>query len=100
MTTKHTPAPWKIGRPFANTGNISVTAWREDGKENQQIALATCGEWGYELAPDRQEAKANAYLISAAPELLACLSRAIRYLSEPIFPRVAQRGCSLALLGS
>lgn len=66
MTTKHTPAPWRVARRPAS-----------DGAEVRAIAsVAWCGtaaSFGTKETQviDADEAYANACLVAAAPDLLA-----------------------------
>ncbi|MBA4067183.1 MAG: hypothetical protein C0501_26455 [Isosphaera sp.] len=46
--------PWRVGRQDPNTGNVPVSAGHE------QVAFATCSDWGYEPSPGRAVAKQNA----------------------------------------
>ena len=65
--TKHTPAPWVYSR---NSNPICILGdWRGDGSYSDVA----------EIAPqERQEALANARLISAAPDLLAACHALMR----------------------
>ena len=64
MNTKHTPGPWKVGRYTPNATEISI--------------LTTGGApvtpaWGPKFYVNSEQAKANARLIAAAPDLLEAL---------------------------
>ncbi len=67
MTAKHTPGPWII------TKNQITTTDRRIG-----IASISNGWIGFEDCP--QEVTANADLIAAAPDLLAALQKAEKYV--------------------
>jgi hypothetical protein len=64
---RHTPGPWFVD-PECN-GNISA-------EHNHQLAIVTARYVGER--PDYAEAKANARLIAAAPELLDALRDAVK----------------------
>lgn len=61
MTTKHTPGPWHVG-----VGQAGVIVYNAKG---WAIANAVV----YHGEHDREECKANARLIAAAPDMLAAL---------------------------
>ena len=61
MTHKHTPAPWK----FFTEGNGNILC---DGNSNIIGVVRPINNFG-----DYSESKANAHLISAAPDLLEAL---------------------------
>lgn len=66
--SKHTKGPWKIGTPGPNG---CYTIGTERGLMTAMIAHSIC-------EPDQvEEAKANAALIAAAPELLEALQRTL-----------------------
>jgi len=63
----HTPGPWTIreeGRTFSDKPN---GVFRIDAPSGLPVASAKSPKW------DRREAKRNALLVSAAPELLEAL---------------------------
>lgn len=62
METKHTPGPWGVAYTDSN-GQLVV--------KNKHIEIATC--WHHSVASIEAEMQANARLIAAAPDLLACL---------------------------
>jgi hypothetical protein len=68
--TKHTPGPWQITTDFINVFN-------EDA-----IQIASLDSQG---SPDIgvEESLANAYLISAAPEMLAVLKKVLPEIDDP-----------------
>jgi glycine cleavage system regulatory protein len=68
--SKHTPGPWQITTDFINVFN-------EDA-----IQIASLDSQG---SPDIgvEESLANAYLISAAPEMLAVLKKVLPELDDP-----------------
>jgi len=70
METKHTPGPWKIG---LNPGPMVYTP---DG--TSQIADARG------VAVTKDESKANARLIAAAPELLEACRNLSQYVAKGI----------------
>ena len=71
MTNTHTPAPWL----FNDNDGISVT-----DKDLNTIANLYLEENDYREQYDLPNAEANARLISAAPELLAALEKAERWI--------------------
>lgn len=77
MTT-HTPGPWKAQKVV---GSFQVPFHVVAGKK----LVATCS--GNQLAPDESsiaEARANAALIAAAPDLLVALERLLPLWEEAI----------------
>jgi hypothetical protein len=68
--SKHTPGPWQITTDFINVFN-------EDA-----IQIASLDSQG---SPDIgvEESLANAYLISAAPEMLAVLKKVLPEIDDP-----------------
>ena len=74
--TQHTPGPWRIGEYRTGISD----SWREGESlyersiySADQIKIAVCDQWIGDK--ESAEAKANAALIAAAPELLAALER-------------------------
>lgn len=67
--TKHTPGPWT-----ATKCAMSRDEWRISNPEAWPIFTVLCG---------RPEARANAHLIAAAPDLLAALIKLERVESSP-----------------
>ena len=72
---KHTPGPWEVGSP----------------NYQDQRAIGVVGPtWNvadvYYDGADKGEAKANARLIAAAPELLRCLEWAMIWLPKMPLP--------------
>lgn len=76
MQTKHTPGPWEVELDVVRDGDINVFA-----PDLHPIAMIDCREHpDDDDDPPREVALANAYLISAAPELLTVLKAAIEHL--------------------
>ncbi len=78
MNTQHTPGKWEaaiIDVPVADTGDYDtvISVGTADGKH-----LADCSSW----AVSEDEAKANARLIAAAPDLLAACINALERFKE------------------
>jgi hypothetical protein len=74
MTTKHTPAPWRVSRADRDGAEVSAIA-----------SVAWCGRASHvglteTQVIDEDEARANAQLISAAPNLLVALEKCIAIL--------------------
>ncbi|MGE9959152.1 hypothetical protein [Cloacibacillus porcorum] len=71
METKHTPGPWKIHKAgHEENAPIEIIRPNEDGKSYRLIAKM----YGFAL----EEGKANARLITAAPEMYEALKWACR----------------------
>jgi hypothetical protein len=73
----HTPGPWAV-QPVKGSFQVPFHIVSEDGKP-----VAYCE--GQQLRPDRTsvgEARANARLIAAAPEMLAALRTAVRVMQD------------------
>ena len=70
MTTQRTPGPWKAGQTSSGAF-IEITYTTEQGIVEP---IATCHEISLPRSSDqRTQAKANARLIAAAPDLLEAL---------------------------
>lgn len=71
--TAHTPGPWWVGPGF------SIESVKVENRQRIGRTVATV------LVPERMpdEARANARLIAAAPELLAALSECLAQLTGP-----------------
>ena len=86
MTTQHTPAPWSVEIDHRSNTPELIRAY-VDG-EMYDLASVLCDETG--------NATANARLIAAAPELLACLGELSDYVfdeytaSHPLCERAAE----------
>ena len=92
---KHTPGPWKVGYEAfdVHVGNMKICDIRGWGH--------LTGTGGLNLPPEEAEAiqKANASLISAAPEMLEVLRALIlnrKNLNEEHFSGVADKLFGLA----
>lgn len=74
MTTKHTPGPWRLDIAARSAG-FAVVASRPKASGGTNRVCSTIPA---NRTPDAfEEAKANARLIAAAPEMLAALKDAI-----------------------
>lgn len=71
MQDKHTPGPWEA------TGNFVRSPMHQPEGLPRGVQIVECRD-GYFL-PHTEEAKANARLIAAAPELLEALNACIDY---------------------
>ena len=70
MSAKHTPGPWEA------IGNLVRSPM--DKESGSGVQLAECADRYYQKV-NSDEAKANARLIAAAPELLEALVLLLRY---------------------
>ena len=64
MNTKHTPGPWHVGRYTPNATEMTILT------KNGSPVTPT---WGPQFYVNSEQAKANACLIAAAPDLLEAL---------------------------
>ena len=89
--TRWTPGPWKIERQ-------TCYGWDIETADNQWLAVAHNSHNQPEGFPPDEAGKANAHLISAAPELYTALKEAIAWLpdSNPM-QRKAREQASAAL---
>jgi hypothetical protein len=71
---KHTPGPWQVRTIDGSIGHIETL----DG-----VAVANAEIVGTLRQPNTAERKANAALISAAPELLEALEKIARIYEDP-----------------
>lgn len=70
---QHTPGPWKAADTLIALGPDEVAIENEKGD-------IICGVWPFGEFEDTLEQDANAALIAAAPQLLAALKLAVRYI--------------------
>jgi hypothetical protein len=70
--TKHTPGPWRVTKDDGPRPQFIVERIRDTGNPSTSYSthIARTYSWGL---PGCAESKANAQLISAAPDLLAAL---------------------------
>lgn len=73
MNTKHTPGPWHVGRYTPNATEMTILT-----KNGSPVTPA----WGPQFYVNSEQAKANACLIAAAPDLLAALDALIAAIYE------------------
>lgn len=75
---KHTQGPWRLS-PFSSneiiSGKIATT-------ENMGKPIAVVNGWNNASLPEKEEYRANAHLIAAAPELLEALEHAAFHLER------------------
>lgn len=76
-TTKHTPGPWVVDKPFPNGANLYVCA-NDENKESFYVAVMPLYDEHLRVQRD-----ANANLIAAAPELLAALDLFVTLHKQP-----------------
>ena len=72
MNTKHTPGPWHVGRYTPNATEMTILT-----KNGSPVTPA----WGPQFYVNSEQAKANACLIAAAPELLSALEALTKWAS-------------------
>lgn len=75
MDTKHTPGPWTVFVDDTGGPNSGWPLSIDAAGDPEKMVVRTGGQWPYEwdAAMSQREAVANAYLISAAPDLLDAL---------------------------
>ena len=77
MTTQHTPGPWDLNILNSPFPDGKTQFWVTTTKNIQKCFVATWEEFdGYSL----RQMKADAQLIAAAPDLLAALKTARRFV--------------------
>lgn len=89
--SKHTPGPWRVGSTLGMNANMICV-----GDDNEGIASVYGIPFNTDvsdpyLKEKRPKALANAYLIAAAPELLAALERVRLEWNESKFLKLATR---------
>lgn len=67
MSAKHTPGPWRVS---TQSPTIIQVDYRMIGSDAGKLIGSACGYPDSGFFPTDEEAKANAHLIAAAPELL------------------------------
>lgn len=72
MSAQHTPAPWHVNSTEAH-GEACAYAANIIGPESVGSPCLACMEFQGAIETDSEATKANAHLISAAPELFAAL---------------------------
>ena len=73
MSEKWTKGPWRIS---ADSPTIIKKDYRRSGSDDGELIASACGIDGSGFFPSDEEAKHNAHLIAAAPEMaeeLECL---------------------------
>jgi len=82
MNDKHTPGPWKASEGDTNIPDCEG-AWGDVKEDGDHYAIATIWADTDEL---EVEAKANARLIAAAPDLLAACRAALSQMCNTVAP--------------
>lgn len=88
MTSKHTPGPWVIREEPERTfkdGTVDHGGFRVDGPNVEQLAFVwnASHRWGPDPQPfGASEARANARVIRAAPDLLDALRNARAFMAS------------------
>ena len=77
MTREHAPGPWKL------TPRHKIESWWIEDADGKNIADLEANEPTYY---GKQHSDANAYLIAAAPDLLAACENALRSQPFGILP--------------
>jgi len=87
MGTRHTPGPWAVydgqwgDHSATEGGGFQIIMGPYDGGAIRSINLINYADGQYEFDKGYDEAKANARLIAAAPELLEALTEIL--VTEP-----------------
>src|SRR5438105_8386535 len=86
MSAKHTPGPWIVNE-LTRRGGSGLYRWHistEEGRDAEVIATVPAP--GVDTSHDLSDpvAEANAYLIAAAPDLLAALQVLVNLASHPL----------------
>jgi hypothetical protein len=77
MESKHTPGPWEVRENITPSEYGTVEVYKEDG--NKWIASAL----GTHVGPrTKEEAKANAHLIAAAPDMFEVIKAIYEYYQK------------------
>lgn len=79
MNAKHAPGPWELSHQLPEGFSIAKEVAPACGRL-RVIAIACADESGWQALPE-SEAKANARLIAASPDLLAALQNALNVLA-------------------
>ena len=79
----HTPGPWAL---IDHGGG-----WFDIESENERYFFV-CAAGSRDSQSDQQQSSANARLIAAAPDLLACLQEAIEDSDEVLAARISNLG--------
>lgn len=84
MKNQHTPGPWNI------IPNAIIGHWQIESPSGRIATVSQCIN-GTEFPDIDTQAKANAQLIAAAPDLLECCQELLKMVDE-LLP-LAQHGC-------
>ena len=75
MSEKWTKGPWRIS---ADSPTIIKKDYRRIGSDDGELIASACGIDGSGFFPSDEEAKHNAHLIAAAPEMYEALEKLVK----------------------
>ena len=79
---QHTPGPWRV---FDKPGTLAVMGPAKTDQHNEVVHWS-----GFDSSHYPDQAKANARLIAAAPEMQRLLSKLVEQVSDPVGVSVRQ----------
>jgi hypothetical protein len=88
MTTSHTPGPWVVLPEECDKAYIRIRGTQLGGR--YKIANIITPVYDGVLPREGVETRANARLISAAPELLSALQSALEFIDSQLFAQRAE----------
>jgi len=82
MTSKHTPGPWKARQHHSDEARFEVYPVRDVGFGVPSEIADVTAHYANEFSTEIVEARANAWLIAAAPELLEAARKSLNYIEN------------------
>lgn len=95
----HSPAPWSVAERPCSVEGVSI-AWSIFSRERSCIADGQAQEHLGDTGIHEEECRANAHLMSAAPDMLAALQALDQHGHTPMVWEQAKRAMAKAVGGA